>query len=198
MSTTRRVLAALAVPAALIGLTGCDSDEVGAAAIVGDERITVSELQDHAREIVELPGSPDVDIAELQTELIMRDVQGAVLDEMAQEHDIEISEAQVDTFIDEQVVSQAPDGDVEAFAAQNRFTPDGLREFVRTHQLLAQQLIAEFDNDTDRFNEAFIATAEELGVEVNPRYGEWEGVELNPISGSVSVPADGAEAGATP
>jgi hypothetical protein len=54
-STVRRLTVALAVPAALL-LAGCGTPQAGAAAVVGDRRIAVSEVQEAYRDITVLVG----------------------------------------------------------------------------------------------------------------------------------------------
>jgi hypothetical protein len=46
--------------------------------------------------------------------------------------------------------------------------------------------------------EVITAKADEIGVEVNPRYGSWSGIALDPSSGSISEPAGGGPTAAEP
>ena len=48
--------------------------------------------------------------------------------------------------------------------------PDQLEQFIR-NQLLASKIAPD---DPAAVNEAFVATAQDTDVEVNPRYGRWD------------------------
>lgn len=207
VSTTRRVrlstraLSAAAVVAVGAGLVACDSDEIGAAAVVGDERYTVAELQNDVEAIADMPGSTldlNGDLASIQSELITERVQYVLFEHLAQEENVEVTEASIDTYIDEQIASQAPDGELDTLLAQNNFTRERLRPWVRI-TITVNELYATYDENPETLDEAVAATADELGVKVNPRYGEWDGNRLVPASGSVSVPQEGvASASPTP
>lgn len=196
MSTIRlprsaRMLAAGAVMFAGAGVTACDADEVGAAAVVGGERYTISELHDDVDSIANMPGSAlDVngDLTDLQMQLITENVRTAIFDQLAQDEGIDVTEASIDAYIEGQIAPTAPDGDLDALLAQNNFTPERLRAVVRI-QLTANELFGGvYDQDAQALDEAVAAMADELGVNVNPRYGEWEGNAVSNVSGSVSVP----------
>jgi peptidyl-prolyl cis-trans isomerase SurA len=189
-----RALLAVAVVAAAASVAACDAEEVGAAAVVGDERYTISELQSDVEAIADLPDSPvdlrGENVAEAQTNLIGMNIASALYDRMAAQEGVEVTEAQIDQFIDEWMAAQVPDGNIEPVLAQMYMTPDSLRDAVRT-QLLIGELGAVYGNDEAAFGEAFVSASDAAGVEINPRYGEWDGTQLVPASGSVSVPLDG-------
>ena len=44
---------------------------------------------------------------------------------------------------------------------------------------------------SEAYAEAITTAAEEVGVEVNPRYGTWDGIQVVDQSGSISMPVDG-------
>lgn len=184
MLLSRRVAAVASSAIIAVALAACDTDQVGAAAVVGDDRITVAELQDHAREVVEV--SPDAEItgdqAELQRGLLNRMISFRLNDQVARDTGVTISEADIDQFIDEQLIPQTPDGDLTPLLAQNLLTEQTLRDAVR------QVLTIEELGGSEAYAEAITTAAEQVGVEVNPRYGTWDGVQLVQESGSISVP----------
>lgn len=187
MLLSRRVAAVASSAVLAVALAACDADQVGAAAVVGDDRITVAELQDHARDVVEM--SPDTDVtgdqAELQRGLLNRMISFRLADRVARDTGITISEADIDQFIAEQLIPQTPDGDLTPLLAQNWLTEETLRDAVR------QVLTIEQLGGNEAYAEAVTAAAEEVGVEVNPRYGTWDGMQVVAQSGSISTPLDG-------
>jgi hypothetical protein len=61
-----------------------------------------------------------------------------------------------------------------------------LRTSVRD-QLVATELIGQLGGEQELI-ERLTAKADELGVEVSPRYGTWDGIVLEQSSGSISTP----------
>ncbi len=199
VSYSRRALAAGVCVATVAIITACDTDEIGAAAVVGGDRITISELQDQVRAVTESApdgGEPTGDQAEMQRTLLERTIQHELLASVGRDESVEVTEAEIDAFIDEQILSQTQDGDIGPLLAENALTEDTLREFVGD-QLVATALIDTFGGQ-GQLIEALTAKADEIGVEVSSRYGTWSGIALEPSSGSISEPAGGGPRGAVP
>ncbi|HEX2363230.1 MAG TPA: SurA N-terminal domain-containing protein [Jiangellaceae bacterium] len=189
MSPTHRVAAAVFCVAATVGLTACNTAEIGAAAVVGDVRITVAELQEQVRELADsLPDSAGAtgDQSIAQHAILQRMIQSELLALVAAEEGVEVSEADIDAYIDEQVLSQAPDGDIGPLLAQNNLTEDSLRDAVRD-QLMAAAMTERLGGQ-EQLVEVLTAKADEIGVTVSPRYGTWNGIVLEQSSGSISEP----------
>jgi hypothetical protein len=106
-------------------------------------------------------------------------------DQVASDSGVTISEAAIDEFIAEQLIPQTPDGDLTPLLAQNWLTEQTLRDAVR------QVLTIEELGGSEAYAQAITAAAEEVGVEVNPRYGTWDGIQVIDQSGSISMPVDG-------
>jgi hypothetical protein len=189
---SRRIVAALLTASAVVMLSACDSDEIGAAAVVGDERITIDELQDRVLDFTDsVPDdASDVDPATLQQALLDRMIRHELLEQLARDEGIEVSEADIDTFIEEQVVGPAPEGDITDLLAQSALTDNTLREAVR--DVLIQQELVERLGGEQAYNEALVEKSEEIGVKVSPRYGTWTEAGLEATSGSISEPDEAA------
>ena len=189
VSPSRSVVAAVLCVVAAVPLAACSTEQIGAAAVVGDDRITVAELQDQVQDLAEsLPDSAGAtgDQSAAQHAILQRLIQSELLAAVGADEGVEVSDADVDAFIEEQVVAQAPGGDIDALLAQSNLTESSLRDFVRD-QLTADQLIQRFGGQ-EQLLEALTDKADELGVTVSPRYGTWEGVVLEQSSGSISEP----------
>jgi hypothetical protein len=179
---------------AAASLTACDTDEIGAAAVVGDDRITIGELQDRVRDFTDsIPDESEegTDPAILQQALLDRMIRHRLLEQLARDEGIEVSEADIDTFIEEQVEGPAPDGDITDLLAQSALTDNTLREAVR--DVLIQQELVERLGGEEAFIEALAEKSEEIGVKVSPRYGTWTDAGLEATSGSISEPDEAAE-----
>ncbi len=192
VSTTRRIIpAALAVVAA-IATSACDSEQIGAAAVVDGDRFTVSELHDEVEQVQDLEGF-DVQAAGgtdgFQRELLTRHIQHEIFLHLAEQEGIEVSEADVDNAIEE-FESQSPEGDLAPAMAQNGYTEESFRAGL-TDQLIAQSLMQNMGGDQAALTERVTSVGEELDIEVNPRYGSWgDQLSVTDDSGSISEPVD--------
>lgn len=187
--------AALALAAA-VALSACDSDQVGAAAVIGDDRLTVSELHEQVEQAQALEGF-DVQaaggVAGFQRDLLTRHIQHEIFEQLAAEEGIEITGAQIDDAI-EQFEAQNPEGDLGPLLAQNGYTEEAFRAGL-TDQLIAEAYLAENGGDQNALTERLIEIGEELGIKVNPRYGSWgDQLAVTADSGSISKPVSGETA----
>lgn len=183
---SRRVRAAIAALAVIAGgvLSACDPEQLGAAAVVGDERLTVSQVQQQVRDYADsLPRPIDLarlDLSTFQRRLVQDFVTHQLLLAVAQDKGIEVTEAQ----IDKELATLRAQGDQQyaQLLAQQGYTEDSVRDYV-FDQLVAQQL-----GGSAATNEALTAAAERLHPWVSPRYGTLEGFQIKDTSGSLSVP----------
>jgi SurA N-terminal domain len=189
VSPSRRVVAAVLCLLAAVPVAACNTEQIGAAAVVGNERITVAELQEQVREVAEsLPdgAEPTGDQSAAQHAILQRMIRSELLAAVAADEGVEVSEAEIDAFIDEQIAPQAPDGDLGPLLAQNNLTEESLRTSVRD-QLVATELIDRVGGEQELID-LLNQKSDEIGVEVNPRYGTWDGFVLEQSSGSISTP----------
>jgi SurA N-terminal domain len=193
VSPSRRVVAAVLCVAAF-ALAACNTEQIGAAAVVGADRITVAELQEQVRDLADsLPDSagPTGDQTVAQHAILERMIRSELLAAVARDEGVEITEAEIDAFIEDQVLSQAQDGDIGPLLAQNNLTEASLEDFVRD-QLIAGKLIDQFGGQEELI-QRLIDKADEIGVTVSPRYGTWDGVVLEQSSGSISEPESASD-----
>lgn len=188
MLTIRRAAVALGIAVAAAGLVACDADQVGAAAVVGDERITVSDLQDDVLAFHEFAGTEPVgDQTDLQRGYLQAEIRHLIVTQVGEDIGVTVSEAAVDQYIADQFLAQNPEGELSQLMVDNMLTEQGFRDAIHD-TIMIDALVAEV-GDENAVGEMFDATAESLEIEINPRYGAWEGVGLDPVSGSISVPA---------
>jgi hypothetical protein len=177
----RRLLVGLVAAAAV--LAGCGQSDV--AATVGDESISISQVQQEVAALGEL-GAVDLeanpDQADLQRLLLGREIYHLLLTGLAQEQEIEVTPAQVDELLATLEQQAGSPDEVLAFQLQNSYTDEGLRR-AATDALVERQLGAS----PEEAAQVITDFSAEVGVEVNPRFGTWEGTALQPSTGSISV-----------
>ncbi|NKQ28653.1 SurA N-terminal domain-containing protein [Streptomyces galbus] len=187
----RRRRTALLLSAALIAagplLTACGNDaHPGAAAVVGDQRITVSQLQgrvDEVREAQRAAVRDDTQYAQAvaQTGTLARDtLHGMVLDRVleraARDAGVTVGRGEVQRMRSglEQQAGGAKALET-AWLQQYGVPPQRLDDNLRL-QLQAQKLAQKLGTDTSRpeFWSALSKASKDLGVDLNPRYGTWD------------------------
>lgn len=133
-----------------------------------------------------------------QTQVVTSYVQSAILNEIAERNDVEISDEDI-TAARDALVEQL--GGREAFEA--RIAEQGLTEEFVTDQVLRvqqtqQALQQEIGPDAD-FAEFLRTELEDIAIEVNPRYGDWDPQNLtvarfDPLSDVAQAGAAATEA----
>jgi hypothetical protein len=183
---TALLLAATLATAAPL-LTAC-SDEAhpGAAAVVGDDRITVSQLENRVNEVRTAQRAAITDDAQyeqaiaqsggLTREILNNMVLDRVLHSAAQDAGVAVSRKEV-TKVRSDLEDQP--GGVEALERDWLQTygipPERIDENLRL-QLEAQKLAAQLGTDTSgpAFWKALSDASKKLDVDLNPRYGTWD------------------------
>ncbi|MFF0203543.1 SurA N-terminal domain-containing protein [Streptomyces sp. NPDC005017] len=176
-----------AIAAAAPLLTACGNDaHPGAAAVVGGQRITVSQLENRVEEVRDAQRAAVPDDAQYaqvvaRTGTLTRDtLHGMVLDQVlhhaAEDAGITISRKEVQQMR-AGLEQQAGGADAlrTAWLQQYSVAPQRLDENLRL-QLEAQKLAEKLETDTSQpaFWKALSEASEELDIDLNPRYGTWD------------------------
>ncbi|MDQ3663214.1 MAG: SurA N-terminal domain-containing protein [Actinomycetota bacterium] len=164
---------ALAAAVLALAVSACEPREVGAAAVVGDERISVTELQgDVEAYIASLPAGQRAGVAtgDLQREILQLHIRRELLERLTAAHGVTVSEADID----------------RALGSRQQVDSAVAREAGYVG-LAAGRLIDELGDEG--FRAALSELVDETGVEMNPRYGEWVEDSLRSGTGSLSTPA---------
>ena len=181
------LLLTAAIAAAAPLLTACGSDaHPGAAAVVGGQRITVSQLENRVNEVREAQRAAVANEAQYkqavaQTGSLTRDtLHGMVLDQVvrraAQDNGVAVTTKEIQqmrTGLEQQVGgSKALE---TAWLQQYGVAPERLDDNLRL-QLEAQKLAQSLGTDTSKpaFWDALSKASKELHVDLNPRYGTWD------------------------
>ena len=198
----KKILAMIVAAAFL--LTGCS--QVGAAATVGDTKITQATVQGSIDSILAERAKVDVTQMQLETGETLNRSQirfhlfSAILRALGEELKIKVTKAEIDTrraSILEQVggVASLPTALVNAGIAPQDL--DAYIEAISLSDKISQKLVASGvteDQVGTEIQKLIVAKSKEIGVTVNPRYGKWDAdtadiVESDPASSAVT-PSD--------
>ncbi|MFC5722127.1 SurA N-terminal domain-containing protein [Streptomyces gamaensis] len=173
---------ALAVTAALLAaapvLTACGSTaHPGAAAVVGDERISVAQLQRQVADVRDAQqSSPQAEqlvagSARLSQDTLVRLIQYRIVEQAGRDNGITVSRRELQ---DQRAAVERANGGAEA--VRGRFLALGIAPDQIDRALAMQLTRAKLDArfGAVRTNEILVRTSESLHVDVNPRYGVWD------------------------
>jgi SurA-like N-terminal domain len=190
------------VLAAGLALTGCGPAKAGAAVIIDQQRVPISEIQNKvaavstARAQLGLEPKP---ADELAREQIQRLISHEVVARAGAQRGITVTDGQIDkTIADLQTRFGGAQGFQEQVVAQN-IAPGDLRTFVQDFLIsdaLTRSVSGGATSDADtaaaqqEINALLSEVAQGLGVSVNPRYGVWdpETGQVSATGNEVSVP----------
>ncbi|MFJ5777790.1 SurA N-terminal domain-containing protein [Streptomyces sp. NPDC093094] len=176
-----------AIAAAAPVLTACGNDaHPGAAAVVGGQRITVSQLENRVAEVRDAQRAAVADETQYaqvvaKTGTLARDtLHGMVLDQVlhraAEDAGVTVSRKEIQQM---RAGLEQQAGGAEALRTawlqQYSVAPERLDENLRL-QLEAQKLAAKLGTDTSQpaFWKTLSDASRKLDVELNPRYGAWD------------------------
>ena len=189
------------IAAAALLLTGCS--QVGAAATLGDTKITQATVQGSIESILAERAKVDTTQMQLETGEVLNRGQlrfhlfSEILREVGKDLKLEVTKAEIDTrraSILEQI------GGVEALPSAlvgAGIAPEDLDKYIEALSFsdkISQTLVAKGvteDQIGAEIQKLIVAKANELGVTVNPRYGKWDPtvadiVESDPASSAVT------------
>jgi hypothetical protein len=202
------LLLTAAIAAAAPLLTACGSEaHPGAAAVVGGERITVSQLESRVDEVraaqrAAVPDEAQYQQAIARTGSLTRDtLHGMVLDRVleraARDEGVSVTPREVQEM---RAGLEQQAGGAEALEAawlqQYGIPPQRLDDNLRL-QLQAQKLAQRLGTDTSRpeFWKALSEAGKELDVDVNPRYGSWDAEKSSRVDAKTPWVRDVTSAG---
>ncbi len=194
-----RILAACAAAAAgALLLTGCQGSP-GAAATVGDTTISEQQLADDVDQLTSDPNSGAAQDSSAVTSLLGRLITVALVDQLAAQHGVAATDGEIAAQLgayEQQAGSK--DAVYQVFAQQGvpaSQVPSMLRLSVLATKL-GPVLKPEgtSDEQTQAIVDAITALSDEVGVQVNPRWGAWDAKTLNlgPAPDDLSTVPSGA------
>lgn len=178
----RRLLSALTALAAIYAVSACGPAQVGTAAIVDGDAITVHQLQDDTQAYVSLLPATDKGVAQLR--ILEGKILSRVIDRAAATAGVSVSDGAVaaQRARDLSQVGGSRDKLIETLGQQQQVVPPaGIGRWVKDRLLFAQ-IAAKVANGGDPSSQAASAAAGEalrkaaasMKIRVNPRYGVWD------------------------
>jgi len=194
-----RVLAGVAVVA--MSLTACGSGQQlsGAAAVVGDVRIPQSKVTDQVNKArADIEKLPKGSVQQVPTLVLLgaMNVDRLVLDEVLKtalaNKNVTVTPVEVTTFRDSVYTQYGKDAVQQQLLSQNGVPLESVDDFM--FEILAQQkLIAVLDPtgaqsaQVDALNKYMAETSNAVGVQLSPRYGEWNPNKMMSAPGDITL-----------
>ncbi|MFF4408173.1 SurA N-terminal domain-containing protein [Streptomyces sp. NPDC001262] len=159
-------------------LTACGSaPHPGAAAVVGKDRITVSQLQSQVNDVRDAQqSSPQgrqmlADSARLGQDTLVRLIQYRIIEQAGEDNGVQVTRREVQE--QRAKVEKANGG---ADAVESRFLALGIAPDQIDQALTMDLVRSKLDGKLGaaRTNDVLMKTSDALRVDVNPRYGSWD------------------------
>jgi len=176
-------------------LTGCGAATAGAAAVVGDTRISEQTLTSNVQEVlVAQQKSPNTSDAALISAVLNRLVTSELVNVLAAQKGITVTQGAIDSTLQGYVQQAGSEAEVQNLLLQRNVAPSQIEAFVRTNvlaQMLGQALApsADIQGQSDAVVAAIVETSMVVGTEVSPRFGTWEATKLaiGPVPSDLSA-----------
>ncbi len=194
----RPVFVSAVISGALVAgltLTGCGAATPGAAAVIGDTRISEQTLTSNVQEVlVAQQKSPNTSDAALISAVLNRLVTSELVNVLAAQKGITVTQGAIDSTLQGYVQQAGSEAEVQNLLLQRNVAPSQIEAFVRTNvlaQMLGQALApsADIQGQSDAVIAAVIETSMVVGTEVSPRFGTWEATKLaiGPVPSDLSA-----------
>ena len=196
MSSTRTWTMAAAALLVAVVASGCGSVAPGAAAIVGDDRISESDLTEQVQAVLRAQGRPvDSSAESIVDTTINQLVTASLVEQFAEREGIEVTQGEIDATVASVVAASGGEEALEQSLLQQDLAPDQLESLLRVN-LLVQKIGQALDpagtpeSQSSAVFLAIVAFSDEVGTQVNPRYGTWDAMNLavGPAADDLSIP----------
>lgn len=170
-------VSAAALVVAAPALTACGgTPHPGAAAVVDGKRITVSQLQGQVSEVRDAqrdsPRSEQLiaGTGRLSQDTLIRLIQQRVVQRAAEQNHVTVTRREVGQARSATTDQAGGAAKLRELYLQQGIAPNQIDNAVRM-ELLRAKLLRKLG--TSGVNNQFMKTSEALGIDVNPRYGDW-------------------------
>jgi hypothetical protein len=199
----KKILAMIAAVALL--LTGCS--QIGAAATLGDIKITQATVQGSVDSILAEREKVDTTQMQLETGEALNRGQlrfhllSALLRAVGEELKLEVTKAEIDTRRASIVTQVGGEASLPTALVNAGIAPEDLDTYIEAisfSEKITQSLVASGvaeDQVGTEIQKLIVAKSKELGVTINPRYGTWDAevadiVANDPASSAVTPSGD--------
>ncbi len=198
MTSTRVRAVALAALASLL-LAGCASGLAGSATVVGgvavSDREVAASVDDLLAQVAGVEGAQPIDEETATRVTVERYTRELLFAQAAAREGITVTQAEVDDIVAQTVEGQFA-GDRAAFeaalATQQAVPSSEIEAFARDF-VVRTKIVEKISpsGDTEVISRYLADLADQVGVEVSPRFGTWDSanVSLGPVPDDLSSPA---------
>lgn len=194
----RKQAGAVAAALAALGMvvSGCSSATPGAAAIVGEQRISERQLNEQVEQVLTAQGRPaDTASESLVATTLDRMITTSLVEQYAAEQGIEVTDGELDATVAMYAEASGGREALEQSLLGQDLAPDDIPEIIRVN-ILAQKIgieMAPNGSPEEQSNAVFQAVtdfSEEVGTTVSPRYGAWDpvGLAITGVPNDLSIP----------
>ena len=185
-----------AIAAGALVLSGCASATPGAAAIVGNERISERQLTEQVEQVLVAQGRPVDSASEaLVVTTLDRMITSLLVEQIAEEQGIEVTQGELDATIAQYAAASGGEQAFKDTLLAQDLAPDDIEDLFRVN-ILAQKMgmILDPGGTPDSQSAAIFAAvtafSQEAGTEVSPRYGSWDpaGLVVGPPPNDLFAP----------
>lgn len=176
--------------------SGCGSAVPGAAAVVGDERISERELGERVEQVLRAQGRPVDSASEaLVVTTLDRMITTSLVEQFASREGVEVTQGELDAVVANYAEGSGGREAFEELLLQEDLAAEGIDDLFRVN-ILAQKLGMELDPagspeaQTLAVLNAVSAFSADIGTRVSPRYGTWDPSELTigAVPDDLSIP----------
>jgi peptidyl-prolyl cis-trans isomerase SurA len=184
-------------------LSACAPSQLGAAALVDDQRITVSEIQGTLKSVRSMQNRYGIIPADSPTaarDEIQRRVVDLIFDRAASEMGVGVSPGEISTAVGAERQLLGGDAGLAKEFARSNLSLDAVDDVFR-QQLLKKKMIQKLtvanvglttDQVTAKLLGDLVSAAKTMRIKINPRYGTFDSQagQINPVVFDFLRPAD--------
>lgn len=191
-------LVAVALGLLVLALSGCSTSQAGASALIGDQRISESELNKQVQELLAAQGLTAQDSSsELVIQTLNRLIITALVDQLADREGVQVDQGEIDAIRLQYEAQLGGESQLEEQVLGEGVLPSDIDAVIKVNVQVSKlgQKLAPTDDPGVQTQAVFVAMTElstEINTEVAPRYGTWdaENLTIGPEANSVSEPLD--------
>lgn len=191
-------LVAVALGLLVLALSGCSTSQAGASALIGDQRISESELNKQVQELLAAQGLTAQDSSsELVIQTLNRLIITALVDQLADREGVQVDQGEIDAIRLQYEAQLGGESQLEEQVLGEGVLPSDIDAVIKVNVQVSKlgQKLAPTDDPDVQTQAVFVAMTElstEINTEVAPRYGTWdaENLTIGPEANSVSEPLD--------
>ena len=199
MKSSRKYMTAVvagAFAASIIALTGCGANQAGAAAVLGDQRISESELNEQVQALLSAQGLTAQDSsAALVTNTLDRMITANLVQQLADREGVVVGQGEIDVIRLQYVAQAGGQAELETLLLQQGVLAEDVDEIIKLNlqvSKIGEKLVPGVEAEVQG-GAVFVAASDlsiELGTEVAPRFGTWdpENLSIGPVANNVSAP----------